>query len=294
MIKRAAPSSQPFFLSLTFPAPHSGDPVDPDDPPSLRTPSPAPRHRDAFAATPLPRPPSFNERRVRDKPQITAERRRITPTDFDAIQENYQQELESLLSVDDAVGNVLGALADAGELENTLIVYTSDNGFFHGEHRIRSEKVLPYWPAANVPLVMRGPGVLRGRTLKQLVANLDLAPTILEAAHAVPGRVQDGRSLFELMRDPTLQVGREIVHENGAGVNSVPQYRAIRNDRFLYVRHDTTGETSCTTCARTPMSWPTSRTWTPTQASSAHSQGGCARSSGAPGRPASPRRPRCG
>ena len=113
---------------------------------------------------------------MRDKPQIIADRRRITPTDFAAIQENYQQELESLLSVDDAVGNVLGALADTGELENTLIIYTSDNGFFHGEHRIRSEKVLPYWPAANVPLVMRGPGVLRGRTLKQLVANVDLAP----------------------------------------------------------------------------------------------------------------------
>ena len=125
---------------------------------------------------------------------------------------------------------------------NTLIIYTSDNGFFHGEHRIRSEKVLPYWPAANVPLVMRGPGVLRGRRLKQLVANVDLAPTILEAAAAAPGRLQDGRSLLGLMSDPSLEVGREIVHENGAGVNSVPQYRALRNDRFLYVRHDTTGE----------------------------------------------------
>ena len=177
-----------------------------------------------------------------DKPQITADRRRLTLSDFSAIQENYQQELESLLSVDDAMGSVLGALRRSGELENTLFIYTSDNGFFHGEHRYRGEKVLPYWPAANVPLVMRGPGVPRGRTLRQLVANVDLAPTILEAAQAAPGRLQDGQSLMPLLRDPTLELGREFVHENGAGVNGVPQYRGLRNDRFLLIRHDTTGE----------------------------------------------------
>ncbi len=243
LIQRAAPSSRPFFLSLTFPAPHSGLPADPDDPPDLGTPSPAPRHRNAFSTTPLPRPPSFDEASVFDKPQITADRRRLTLSDVAAIQENYQQELESLLSVDDAMGSVLDALRRSGELENTLFIYTSDNGFFHGEHRYRGEKVLPYWPAANVPLVMRGPGVPRGKTLRQLVANVDLAPTILEAAQATPRRLQDGRSLMSVLRDQTLELGREFVHENGAGVNGVPRYRALRNDRFLFVRHDSTGET---------------------------------------------------
>ena len=82
MIRRAAPSSQPFFLSLTFPAPHSSDPIDSDDPPTLRTPSPAPRHRDAFAASPLPQPPSFNEARIGDKP---ADHRRPAPHHTDRL-----------------------------------------------------------------------------------------------------------------------------------------------------------------------------------------------------------------
>ena len=242
LIEATAPSAQPFFLSLTPPAPHSSRPRDPDDPPRLRTPYPAPHHRDAFAGTPLPRPPNFNEANMRDKPQVVADRTRILPSGINSIQENYQQTLEALLSVDEAVGKILQALERTGELQNTLVIYTSDNGFFYGEHRVRSEKVLPYEPAIRVPLVMRGPGVPRGGRRPQLVSNVDWAPTILEAAGAVPGRIQDGRSLFELLRDPTLQLGREIELENGNGANRIPSYRGIRNDRFLYVRHDTTGE----------------------------------------------------
>ena len=242
LINEAARSPQPFFLSLTFPAPHSGSPRDPDDPVGLRTPSPAPRHRDAFANTPLPRPPNFDEGNVYDKPQIVADRGRVQGGNLAAVQENYQQELESLLSVDDAVGNVMRALGHSGELENTLVIYTSDNGFFHGEHRVRSEKILPYEPGIRVPLAMAGPGVPRNKRLNQLVGNIDLAPTILEAAGAKPGRVQDGRSLLELTRDPSLELGREFVIENGQGVNSVPMFRALRNNRFLYVQHGTTGE----------------------------------------------------
>ncbi len=243
LIDRAAPSPRPFFLSLTFPAPHSGSPRDPDDPVGLRTPSPAPRHRDVFSRTPLPRPPNFDEGNVYDKPQIVADRGRVRGETFAAVQENYQQELESLLSVDDAVGSLLAALSRSGELENTLIIYTSDNGFFHGEHRVRSEKILPYEPGLRVPLAMRGPGVPPNRRLPQMVGNIDLAPTILDAARATPGRVVDGRSLLELTRDPTLETGRELVIENGRGVNSVPMFRALRNNRFLYVQHGTTGET---------------------------------------------------
>lgn len=241
-IQQASRDPRPFFLSLTFPAPHSGTPIDPDDPPSLRTPSPAPRHRNVFKNVPVPRPPSFGRVNRQTKPQIVADKPRFTAEDVATIQENYQQELESLLSVDEAVGNVLGMLGRTGELANTLIIYTSDNGFFHGEHGVRSEKVLPYEPGARVPLLMRGPGVPAGKRLKQLVGNIDLAPTILDAANARAGRVQDGRSLFRLLRDRSVELGRELVLENGRGVNSVPQYRALRNNRFVYVRHDTTGE----------------------------------------------------
>ena len=242
LIDAAAPSAEPFFLSMTFAAPHSSRPKEPDDPPVLRTPYPAPRHRDAFADLPLPRPPNFNETFMRDKPQVVADRKPIAEDGARSIQENYQQELESLLSVDEAVASVLAALDRSGEAENTLVIYTADNGFFHGEHRIRSEKVAPYEPALRVPLVMRGPGVPQGRKVRQVVSNVDLAPTILEAAGALPGRLQDGVSLLPVLRDRTLELGREVVIENGNGANRIPRYRGIRNERFLYVRHETTGE----------------------------------------------------
>ena len=242
LIADNASSDQPFYLHLSFASPHSSRPRDPDDPAVLRTPHPAPRHQNAFAGTPLPQPPNFNEANQRDKPQVVRDRTRITSKGIGSIQENYQQELEALQSVDDALGSMLGTLRATGELDNTLFIYTSDNGFFHGEHRVRSEKVLPYEPAIRVPLVMRGPGVPRAAIQRQLVANVDLAPTILEAAGAIPGRVQDGASVFPILRDPGAQFGREVVVENGNGANRIPPYTAIRNDRFLFVRHKSTGE----------------------------------------------------
>ena len=93
-----------------------------------------------------------------------------------------EQRLESLLAVDDGVDEIIDALRQAGELENTLVIFTSDNGFFHGEHRISSGKAQVYEPAIRVPLLMRGPGITPGRRPNRIAGNVDLAPTILEAA----------------------------------------------------------------------------------------------------------------
>ena len=112
----------------------------------------------------------------------------------------------------------------------------------HGEHRLPSEKVWPYDESARVPLVMRGPDVPEGLALGQLTGNIDVVPTILDATGATPGRTQDGRSLFPLMEDPTLEWGREIVLESGFGANGVGGYRALRNYRYLYVEWRHSGE----------------------------------------------------
>ena len=236
-VTRLAPSAQPFFLSLAFLAPHSGGPRDPDDPAGLVTPSPAARHRDAFAAEPLPRSPAFDEADVSDKPRFIRVRPRISAHRRAAIEENYRQELESLRAVDEGVARLVEALRAAGELERTLIVFTSDNGFFHGEHRLPNGKVMVYEPSIRVPLILRGPGVPRGGRRRQLVSNADLAPTILEAAGAEAPRVQDGRSLFELMRDRGLEWGRELLVEGPPGFQAVA-FAAIRNERFTYVEYD--------------------------------------------------------
>jgi arylsulfatase A-like enzyme len=241
LIERAA-GDKPFYLSVWLTAPHRGRPKDPDDPTSPGTPSPNPKYRDAFAGVAMPRPPNFDEANMRDKPQIVADRPRISPEKAAAIQENWQQELETLMSADDAVASVIDTLQRTGELDDTLIVFESDNGFMHGEHRALAEKVLPYEESIHVPLMMRGPGIPPGRVDQRLVGNIDVVPTILDVTGVAPGRLQDGLSLIDLLADPGREPGRDILIENGNGANGVPRYRGIRTYRFMYVDHKTTGE----------------------------------------------------
>jgi arylsulfatase A-like enzyme len=239
LIAAAAPSPQPFFMSVAFVAPHSGGPAEPDDPRGHATPAVAPRHANAFASTALPLPPSFNEADVSDKPLALQSRRPIGAVRAGAIQEGYQQRLESLLAVDEAVASIVSTLRSLGELDDTLILFTSDNGYFHGEHRIPSGKLLAYEPSIRLPLLMRGPGVPAGTTARQLVTNADLAPTILDAAGARPGRAQDGRSLLDLIHDPGVQWGRELLLEGGNAQGLT--FTGLRNYRWKYVEH-LTGE----------------------------------------------------
>jgi N-acetylglucosamine-6-sulfatase len=237
-VARLAPSDQPFFLSVAYLAPHSGGPHETDDPSGLVTPMPAPRHRDAFASEPMPTTPAFDEADVSDKPSFVRRRPRLSAERVAAVTENYRQELESLLSVDEGIVRVVAALRASGELENTLIVFTSDNGFFHGEHRVPYGKVMVYEPSIRVPLILRGPGVPAGARRRQLVTNADLAPTILAAAGAqAAGRAPDGRSLFPLLRDRGLAWGRELLVEGAPGIQAVA-YGALRNDRYVYAEHD--------------------------------------------------------
>ena len=232
LVRRLAPGSKPFFLSVAFLAPHSGGPRDPDDPANPASPSPAPRHRNAFANQPLPAPPSLNEADVSDKPAAIRNRPLLATARLNAIRENYQQRLESLLAVDEAVRDILSVLSATGELERTLVIYTSDNGFFHGEHRVPAGKVLVYEPSVRVPLVIRGPGIPRGIQRTNLVANVDLAATILDAARGRAGRRLDGRSLLPFARERLRRSGRDILLETTT-------YSAIRTPRHVFVQHST-------------------------------------------------------
>jgi hypothetical protein len=135
-----------------------GGPREPGDPVGFATPDPAPRHADRFAGTPLPEPPNFNEADVSDKPRLIRRMAPITARQRANIQENWQQRRETLLAVDEAVTSIVDTLRQTGELDNTLLVFTSDNGFFHGEHRIRTGKVRLYEESIRVPLLMRWTG----------------------------------------------------------------------------------------------------------------------------------------
>jgi N-acetylglucosamine-6-sulfatase len=242
LIERAADDERPFFLYVGFLAPHTGGPPELDDPDGLPTPAVAPRHRDRFAAKRLPSGvrAAFNERDMSDKPAYLRARPPITPELTDAIEESYRQRLESLLAVDEAIVSLARTLRSEGVLGDTLIIFTSDNGFFHGEHRVPSEKMLPYEPSIRVPLIIRGPGVPAGAKRRELVTNADVAPTILDVAGASATKPQDGASLLPLVADPRLEWDRDLLIEGTDGF-TVVAFDALRTDRYLYVRY-VTGE----------------------------------------------------
>jgi N-acetylglucosamine-6-sulfatase len=240
IVRRRAGEKRPFFLWLSFLAPHVGGPPTPGRP-ALTT-LPAPRHLGRFAALPVPTPPSFNEADVSDKPGSIRAKPPLTARQVAAITERYQLRLESLLSVDEAVGRIVAALKRKGELSRTLIVFTSDNGFLQGEHRIPIGKERPYEPSTRVPLVMRGPGITAGLRLRQPVANVDVAPTIVAAAHAHAGLKMDGRSLWPLFEDPGIFWGRDLLHEGPLTEDGQTKFRALRTPRWLYVHYRTGGE----------------------------------------------------
>jgi arylsulfatase A-like enzyme len=150
----------------------------------------------------------------------------------------YRCRLGSLLSVDEGVKKVVQTLAATGELGNTLIVYTSDNGYFQGEHRLPSEKDHIYEESIRVPLEIRGPGIPQGVTVGALVINADLAPTIVDVTGATPGLVMDGTSLIPVAQQPSIESGRELLIED-AGVGTTPGFKAIRTARYMYAEHAT-------------------------------------------------------
>lgn len=248
LITRDAGGDDPFFLWASFYAPHGGDPVEPDDPSRLSgsdvtTPAVAPRHRDRFAGLQLLQGPNFNEADVSDKPIGISTLAPLPAENLQVITELNQQRLESLLALDEAIAQIMAALAETGELDNTVIAFTSDNGFMLGEHRRVSGKIVPYEASARVPLVIRGPGFLAGQARDQLVANIDLAPTFLDVANGKAGLDLDGLSLLPLAADPSNRPPRALVVEAGPDVADGPWfYTGIRTEGWLYLEYEQTGE----------------------------------------------------
>ncbi len=233
-VDRIAPGRAPFFLWLTYTAPHSGGPNPNPQPPSDcdNTAKPAPRHADALDTEPLPMPPSFNEADVSDKPAFIQALPRLTSSQIANITRMYRCRAESLLSVDEGVQRIIAALRSTGALPNTYVIFTSDNGFFQGEHRIPTGKTHVYEPSIRVPLVMRGPGIPHRVRVRDLSINADLAPTIAKITGATPHLTMDGRSLLPFAAHPTVERGRELEIED-------LNFDAIRTQRYIYVKYKT-------------------------------------------------------
>jgi N-acetylglucosamine-6-sulfatase len=245
IIGRRIPKPGPMFLWTSYIAPHDGRPHDPDDCTrftgrGLATPSPAAEYRDEFAGLPLGNDPSINERHVADKPSKISSLPRIRPQMMACLTELNQQRLESLQSVDQGVAEIVNAVTAAGEIDNTVFVFTSDNGYMVGQHRVLQGKVLPYEPSIRVPLIVRGPGFPAGVTRSQLTATIDLAPTFADLADAAPKRTIDGVSLLPIASDPTSFADRDIVLEAGPSTVDGPMtFTGLRTERYKYVEYAT-------------------------------------------------------
>jgi N-acetylglucosamine-6-sulfatase len=216
-VREAADADEPFFLVVAPTAPHKESDVriGPSVAPP-RDPRPASRHLGAFADESLPRPPSFADRHLEDQPiaerLVAKYEGRPHGLNVPELETGYRSRLESLLAVDELIGQVMGELRRSGELGRTLVVFTSDQGFVLGEHGLVG-KQLPYEESVRVPLVVRGPGIEAGRTVGVPVANVDLAPTLVDATGAQAGLEMDGTSLLGPLRSGGAPEKRAILLE---------------------------------------------------------------------------------
>ena len=143
--------------------------------------------------------------------------KRLGPGIRTKIAQERKRRLEQLSSVDDSVHELIQALDAKGILDNTYLIFASDNGFFRGEHRIVGGKYLPYEPSSRVPLMIRGPGIPVGVTSGELVSTLDITQTILQIAEGSTNAGLDGRSLFPYAQNPNLRTTRPILLEADTG-----------------------------------------------------------------------------
>jgi N-acetylglucosamine-6-sulfatase len=188
-VTRAAEDRVPFFLYFASFAPHTPAP-------------PAPRDANLFPDARAPRTPSFDETIVKDKPKDMRGRPRLSDKQIHRIDNLYRRRLQSLQAVDAAIATLVEALESTGQLDNTYIVFTSDNGFHMGQHRLVPGKYKPYEEDVHVPLVVRGPGVPAGARVDALIENVDLAPTIAQLAGARLPIPPDGRSFVPFLAAP--------------------------------------------------------------------------------------------
>lgn len=238
-IERAAKSESPFFLYLAPRAPHQPA-------------RPAPRHRDLYSGQEVPAQPSddpaYNEADVSDKPPWLAQRQPLNQQQKLRMDELHRDRLRSMASVEEMMVGLEEKLRKTGELDDTYIVFTSDNGHHMGQHRLPIGKWTAYEEDIRVPLMIRGPGVPEGQSREHMVLNNDLAPTFADLGGARRPEFVDGRSIAPLLRQapPPTQDWRDaflieaaaFVPGTGAGIPiGRPRFEAVRSEDHLYVEY---------------------------------------------------------
>jgi N-acetylglucosamine-6-sulfatase len=224
-IDASVAQGKPFFAYVGVAAPHY--PI-----------TPAPRDLHTYDGLKAPRPPSFNEADVSDKPSWIRSLPKLSASQIAQIDTRQENRAETLQALDDLVEGVVNKLNSAEVLNNTYIFLTSDNGFEMGEHRIFDGKRQPYEESARVPLLMRGPEVAVGSTTDKLVLNIDFFPTFADLGGLQTPSYVDGRSLGPVLNGNATTWRTAILletrFESGTGKN----FYAIRtSDGRKYVEY---------------------------------------------------------
>lgn len=221
-LRRTTATGQPWFMYVAVKAPHAPFTVEP-----------------TYRGAPVPpraKNPAVAETDLSDKPPFLREDR----DPFSRAEHRRVLQLRTLMSVDGMIGVLFRELERLGEADDTLAIFTSDNGISWGEHQLRG-KLLPYTESIAVPLLLRWPGHVREGTVDDRIAtNIDIAPTVLAASGIRPASEVpvDGRSL--LSSDTRRQL---LLEYWGRGsLRNIPDWASIRTPRFQYVEYyDRTG-----------------------------------------------------
>jgi N-acetylglucosamine-6-sulfatase len=185
-ITHTVKSNKPFLAYVSLYTPHL---------PAI----PAPRDTRRFRSMKAPRTPTYDQADVSRMPPFIRDLPQFTPPEKAAIDRLYRRRIQSLQAIDRGVARLVHALDRLGQLDNTYIVFTSDNGYHLGQHRLPAGKATAYDTDIRVPLLVRGPGIEAGIKLEQFVGNVDFAPTFAAMAGAKAIPFADGRSLLGLL-----------------------------------------------------------------------------------------------
>ncbi len=207
--------------------------------------TPAPRHAELYANDPIQRTPGCRDtnegKPVLTRPVTNPMGRALPPArpgggSGDMLIRN---QLRCLASIDEGVGRVLDALRETGQLDRTMVVFTSDNGYFWGEHGL-GDKRAAYEEALRIPMLVRYPPLAKaGSEVREAVLNVDLAPTFLElGGAAIPEEVQ-GRSFADLLRGRARDWRASALFEyfEERQFPRIPTWQAVRSARWKYIHY---------------------------------------------------------
>lgn len=220
---------KPFFLYLSFVAPHHGGPVEADDPMPVQrddgswqdfstTARPdwvKGRFDDIVRHAPGLTPGGEAEADVSDKPGYFRTRPELNGMERAGLLAATRQRAEAIYVMDRQIGQLVQRLKKSGEWRDTILIFTSDNGYFLGEHRIRQGKTTAQEPALRVPFLIAGPGIPRGEQRFDPITTVDITATLLDLAGAAddPPATPDGVSLVPVLRDGDHGWDRPVLNE---------------------------------------------------------------------------------